>query len=110
MKVRPLRARPAVGVAPVLVSDEDASCYPVAGLTARRFRELVRTLDVPHVRLGRRILVRAFDLDEAMRRAVSAESLETTANDGPGDLGGEAGAAAPVGVDEVLAAIGRRRI
>lgn len=82
------------------VTDEDASCFPVVGLTARRLRELVRALKVPHTRLGRRLLVRVADLDAALvKNAVTVTD----------DLGERMESTVPT-VDDLLTQLGRKRI
>jgi hypothetical protein len=61
----PLRA-PRVAAAPLVISD--ASAPAVVGLTARQFRAFVREHGLPAVKAGRRTLVRAEVLLEAIDR------------------------------------------
>lgn len=72
---RPIRPRPPVTAAPLVVSD--ATAYDLVGLTARQYRDLLgRHPDVPRAVVGRRLLVRADDLLALVDRlaATSAES------------------------------------
>jgi hypothetical protein len=99
-----MQPRPAVPVQPVTVTDEDASCYPVCGLTARRLRELVRAFDVPHVHLGRRMLVRVVDLERVL-----AKHATTTSDDVSEDDDTHVEPSGPTTADDYLHALGRRR-
>lgn len=104
MTTRPLRPRPAVAVVPLVITDDDASCFPVVGLTARRLRELVHAFAIPHARLRRRILVRVADLDAALvRHAVNSDEQGAGGPGEPCDPESDT-------VDDVLARVGRRRV
>ncbi len=81
--VRPLRGRAtdALVVAPILVSDRSAPA--ICGIEARVFRALVAKLGIPCTRVGKRLLVRATDLAEAIGRpqdiGVDVQSVERRA-------------------------------
>lgn len=98
MTRRKLRPRPTQVVLPFAITDDDASCFPVIGLTARRLREFVRTFAIPHARLGRRLVVRLTDIDEALSRQVGTVAAER------GDDEFE------TSVDHVLERVGRRKL
>lgn len=55
-----------VAVAPVLISDRTAPS--LCGLEPRAFRAFILARGIPHVRHGKRLLVRARDLAEAIGR------------------------------------------
>lgn len=103
---RRMRARPVLAITPVTVTDEEASCFPVVGLTPRRLRELVSLYQIPHARLGRRILVRISDIETAITEH-SVIGLVAT-RDADADVCTEDKGPA-LTADDVLARLGRRR-
>jgi hypothetical protein len=99
-KTRPIKARPAVSAAPIVVSD--LTCFDLVGLTPRQFRDLLaRHGDVPRVVSGQRVLVRADVLlrlvDSLATRDGEAPSLAPDEDEG--DLS----------ADQILSLVGRRR-
>jgi hypothetical protein len=96
------RATEALGVVPVTVTDRTAPA--VLGLEPRTFRELVARLGVPHVTLGRRIVVPVAAMLEALEgAAVDPAPRSGAAERDAADDDGE------VSVDGILAELGRRR-
>jgi hypothetical protein len=59
-------ARETPAVPPVIVSD--LTSLPAVGLTARQFLAFVRAHQVPHAKVGRRVLARLDDLLNALDR------------------------------------------
>jgi hypothetical protein len=82
------------------VAITDRSCAAVLGLEPRAYRELVARERIPHVRLGRRVVVRVADIIAALDRIAE--------DDGAVDEK-PMGRAGPEGVDRVLGLIGRTR-
>lgn len=105
MKSRRLRPRAtdAIAVAPVTVTDR--TCAQVLGLEPRPFREWLVSADVPHKRIGRRVVARVDDVLDALARAPAAEPRDDRENqddeDGDDDVPGTP--------DEVLRRLGLRR-
>lgn len=99
---RPLRptATSALAVAPVTCTDRTAPI--VFGLEPRVFRGLLARQQVPHARLGKRVIARVEDVLAAIDRLASK---------GAADDGNEAAPAEDVEptADAILARIGRSR-
>jgi hypothetical protein len=70
------RATDGIAVTPVLVSDRTAP--HLCGIEARVFRALVAQLGIPSARIGRRLLVRASDLAEAIGQRDHVADTEPT--------------------------------
>jgi hypothetical protein len=80
---RALRPRETEGllVAPVLVSDRTAAA--LVGLEPRAFRAFVAEKNIPCTRIGKRLLVRATDLAEAIGKdGVGVPSVDDEDNEG----------------------------
>ena len=92
------RPDPVTPIAPVCVS-QDTSLH-VLGIASRPFREAVIRHAIPHVRLGRLVLVRVADWLAAMDRMAATTNATASAD--------ELDAAPIMSMDEMFARIGRR--
>jgi hypothetical protein len=97
---RNLKPKPATAMRAVTFTDDDPSCFPVTGLVGHRVREVVAKLAIPHVRIGRRMIIAVDAWESAIGRAARAPG------EAPVD---EVASDQPETADEVLAALGRRR-
>lgn len=93
------RATSSISVAPTTVTDRTAPL--VLGLEPRVFRELVASRNIPHARVGHRIVARIEDVLGSLD-ALSAEQRSARA------FGKPAAADLEAGVNAILAKIGRR--
>jgi hypothetical protein len=100
--LRPRQTR-SLAVAPVVVTDLSAAA--VVGLERRSFRELVRDLNIPHVRRGQRILV---DVD--VLRVVLASASTRQVDDAPAGTEGDADDNRGPTASELLKRLGRTRV
>lgn len=80
MKPRPIRRRPPVVVAPLLVSQ--LNCEAVGGIDARRFLEVLPRLGVPIAKVGKLRLVDA----ERFRDSILARAYEPSTDPAHADL------------------------
>lgn len=75
------RATDGISVAAIFVSDRTAPS--LCGLESRVFRALVAKLGIPSIRIGKRLLVRAADLEGAIGSAEAAQSDPVVEARGP---------------------------
>jgi hypothetical protein len=92
------KATSSLSITPATVSDLTAPA--VIGLEAWQFRELLRDAQIPHARIGRRVVARVdlvvAAIDNLARQGDAVAGAPTSDDDGPS-------------VDEILASIGRVR-
>lgn len=96
-RLRP-RATDALGVVPVTVTDR--TCAAVLGLDPRVFRDWLASANVPHARIGRRVVACVDDVLAAMRDTRTPDALGEPDDKDDG----------PATADDVLARLGMRRI
>lgn len=99
---RPLRPKQTAALVANPATISDLTCH-VHGLEARQFRELVAREEIPHVRIGRRLVVRT----EAFLAAL--ERLETAPPASGVELLDDDEDDQPTSADAVLASLGRVR-
>jgi hypothetical protein len=105
---RATKARPALVVRPIFVSQETA--FAVLGITPRKFRELLVPMCQGFVvRMGKSVLIPA-DVAEGSLRSLSADAARGEADDSGHDANDEADDDDNLQTaDDILHALGRRR-